>query len=337
MRYLDNFSLLDTPKTTGQMDLTWLRARYNVYGSPDARIQAFNSRNTLYAPTRNSTNVSSWLITKPIPAAYSRYVCGVRLNFSNVAYPSSGTNSIGIVSKTGPTSFGEVLGFRWTASQTANLYSLVMNYRDQAGVAQTITTSVQTTDREAYIDFVFDKVSDVNEYSSLIVNLNNSPVFYDKAFCNYGTNLEFVVAGMLPFQETVGSPFFAEFNQGDLQPQNFAQGVTDFYMTDGGKRFGNPVINSAAVTSVTSPLTSNVPLSQVFGGVPNVDEFATGTGLSDVGFDLNTGSSAQVAVAVQSNVGAAANVTLNGEVTPVTKRKYLTKEVAIADNAQVTI
>src|SRR5690606_4915713 len=158
----------------------------------------------------------------------------------------------------------------------------------------TSITPLQTTDRTAYLDFVFDKVSDVNEYSSLIVNLNNSPVFYDNAFCNYGTNLEFVIAGMLPFQETVGSPFFAEFNQGDLQPQNFAQGVTDFYMTDGGKRFGDPVINSAAITSVTSPLTSDVPLSQVFGGVPAITKYAQGTGLTEVEFDLNAGSVAQI-------------------------------------------
>jgi len=337
MLYMDNFSLLDTPKTSGQMDLTWLKARYNVYGSPDVRVQTFGGRNILYAPTRSATNAASWLITKPIPTGYSRYVCGIRLDFTNVQYPSQGTNSLGIVSKTGPTSFGEVLGFRWTASQTANLYSLVMNYRDQAGVAQTIATSVQTTDREAYIDFVFDKVSDANEYSSLIVNLNNSPVFYDNAFCNLGSDLEFVIAGMLPYQETVGSPFFAEFSQGDMQPQNFAYGVTDFYMTDGGKRFGSPVVTSAGITEVTSSLTADLPLPQVFGGVPDVEKFATGEGLTTVEFDVNEGMFAQIGVTAQANTPEPADVDVNGNSQQVTAPKYVTQEVDVADNAQVTI
>src|SRR5690606_25995822 len=165
MLYMDNFSLLDTPKTTGQMNYEWLKARYNVYGNPSARIQTFNGRNVLYASGFGSTSVPSWMIAKSVPSAYTRHVCGFRVSVDTQVdgdVPAR-ANTVGLVSAISPTRFGEIFGARFCRAGTSSIVRF--NYRSQLGVAAEETFNIAPVDGMLYVDFVFDKISDNNEYS----------------------------------------------------------------------------------------------------------------------------------------------------------------------------
>lgn len=299
--HMDNFSLLDQAKTAGTMDYRFLKLRYEVIGSPTARIQTISSKEQLIMPDRAaSPSVTPWYISYPLPAQTSRYVFGARFIMQTTT-GSNGVNTFGLFSQIDAVTLGMVFGCRFHHASGA--YSLYLNYRDQYGTAaQQVLPLPGAT---FYLDFAFDKISNINEYSNLTVNINNQVAFSDNAFCNYGSDLKVMVAGMLPYQETAGAaPFFAVTTTSTARALNFGYSMTDFYVSNGGKRYGNPTVTHANMTSATSDLEADQPLLATLTGVPNLDRFAQGFGQTDLVFNALGGEVAQLSSLVQSNDGS---------------------------------
>lgn len=301
--HMDNFSLLDIARTGPQMDASNLRLKYKVRGTPDrptlpsVYVRTQSGRNMLRVAVPGTSGphlVPAWSISQEIPNEPGRYVCGIR--YVNVGTAENG--SLGLVSRISDTRLGVILSFCRTVSDS----KFLMAYRGEDGTAK--SASLPYNSGGFYLDFLFDKVSDDNEYSLLMVSIDNNVVFAGNAFCNYGSNLEFVFASPVPFAETVGSPFLAEYEIGDSIDAGGTVYFTDMYVSNEGTRFGNPTIVNPELVSVTSDMQSDLGIDY-FAGVPDLNTWAQGEGATTPVYEPLNGSVAQFSALVQSNDGNA--------------------------------
>lgn len=301
MMFMDNFSLLDNPKTTGTMDLTFLKAKYRTVGSPNARISSENEgtgRKRLVLLPRAATPAAPWLIMKDMDTTFGPSVVGMQITATVGGL--GGSASMGLVSRLSPTMVGIVFSFERQPGK------LILRYRNSLG--EPTQVDVPLPSENYFFDVYFNKVSNGNDYSRLTVSIDNTPIFHSmEAFCNYGSDLSFVIGGLLRSATTTGSSFYAEQDLAIAVAQNTGYYVNDFYITE-GVRYGKPVVVTTPITSVDSTLTADIPMVDLLGGVPNYSEYASGSGLTDVTFTPVAGEIAQFSALVQKNSPAVAEV-----------------------------
>lgn len=295
MIFMDNFSLLDTPKTSGVMDMQWLDAKYDILGNGlQSRVVQEGGRNKLLFLDNPSNPL--FAVGANVPSTVDTHTVGIRVNAKNPPGGSLTTASMALVAKTGSASVGSLVVF-WIRSNW-----LYVRWKDRNG--ERVQHDIPLTSPEFYLDITFTKVANANEYSALMVCVNNQTVVYDtQGFCNLGSELMFYFATTLPFSMQEETPFYNEVEFDEAATANSSNlnfSVTDFYITNEG-RLGDPIVTHADLVSVTSDLTSSDPLVDVLSGVPDIDKFAAGSGDTLVEFSQEEGSYAQVAALAYPN------------------------------------
>lgn len=268
---LDNFESLDTVRTSGNMDFTFMRFAYNVIGTPEARIE---NSSILGRPAINwhaftVSTVAPYLITQTVPSSVIRFSTGQRI----VGVPSGNQNtgSIGIIANRTETDCKVLLAIELTPAAINICYNDLYFGPIKSSVAVTLGAN-------AYIDYIYNR-----QTGELVVTVNNAslPRMYT-ALIDAEDELQVVLGGtLLSTPDTNESVYLNTMSFATNLARNLGYYSTDYYLTDNGDRYGMPIVETRPILTATSATMSSnngQPLDVALGVPPNASIWVTNSG-----------------------------------------------------------
>lgn len=304
--FIDNLKRLVAPFAS-RGDLSFLKAKYNVLG--DANPQnIWGTADGITAP-RTATLVPPFMVCHPLTSGPRVHSLGFKVHDvpTTLSVPSA---PIGLIVPIDANTVGVLMHIQ--------LYnrSVYLRWRDSNGAVQLRTFPVGGSSNTWDMCLMVDKIStNVADYSLMALWINNVNVFSDKAaFCNYGSDLQFVLMGTLSNVAT-GPLLNTDQKLTDPLPSNVGYSISTFWYSDTGKRYGSPTIEHADIISVTSDIEAATPA--LLSGTPTTLEAAVGAGVTLAEFSNTPGQLAQIGAFVSPNNTAINTVQLQDVEVPL--------------------
>lgn len=293
---IDNFANFESERATGTLQQSWAYTRYQHLGNPQVRVQQVGGRVCLYSDAKSTVGAPSWAFSRVVGAVQSDIVVGFRaLGVSATTFNETASFALGEISNG---VFAAVLTLEFTVD------AVQLSYKDSSNEAQTHTIPATISDN-CYIDMMFSReaLGEPGTMSSFTLFVENSPVFRGNVFNNAASSLS--VALMCTAVRTSGLPegIVATVDPEVAVAPNLGYGITDFFISRNGKRFGKPVITSVPANSVATDMNTvagTTPIDVVNRSPDNWD-YLQGSQLS-ASYDVPTGGGvAQFSAVFQSN------------------------------------
>lgn len=295
---IDNFSRLHGLPA----DTSWLRVSYLFFNeftdqsyAQTSNIPSMDNHPSLYLSGR-SENLANWYIGTSLPEQNGTYTVGVRI--VGVPATSRVSASLGIIANPTESSYDTVLAIELTPN------GAILHYKDSIG-PKTQIVEFAYEDGSVYLDFTFNKESDVpNAMTRLTMMANNMPVFDGDVFNNVGQNLAIAYAGVLPTEPDDSIGYLRHTTVDDAAPTNLEYSITDMYVSKGGQRFGLPTVVSEDLDTATGTgihsADPDLTLDEVLREGPKPWTFGQGYGTVEATFKDVVGEASQFRVIAQS-------------------------------------
>lgn len=302
---IDNFANLESESNTGTLQQPWAYTRYQRIGRPMVRVQQVEGRLCLYSEAKSVVNSPSWAFSRLIGAVQSDIVIGFRLlGVSATAF--SGTASFALGEVLNDDVFAAVLTLEFTTN------AVQLSYKDYNNEVQ-VQTIPTTLGLDCYVDMMFSRVAlgEPGTMSSFTLFIDNTPVFRGNVFNNAASSLSVALMCTAVPSSVMPDGIVAVADPETTAPPNLGYGVTDFFISRNGKRFGKPVVTNIVANSVATDMVTtgtSTPL-EIVNQLPNNWDYLQGSQLS-ASYDVPTGGGvAQFSALFQGNsVAEAASI-----------------------------